>query len=60
MELYLDPVCGMKISNDETVGTSAFGGKTYHFCSNGCKEQFDSDPNRFLHGSERRHSPEAA
>jgi YHS domain-containing protein len=53
MELHIDPVCAMKISDEETVGTSEYEGNTYHFCSFGCKEQFDADPYKFVHGSER-------
>jgi Cu+-exporting ATPase len=60
MELYTDPVCGMKISDEETVGTTKSEGKTYHFCSQGCKEQFDEDPHKFVHGSESHRSNEAA
>ncbi len=39
-----DPVCGMEIEKDSAAGSSAYGGKTYHFCSAGCKEKFDADP----------------
>jgi Cu+-exporting ATPase len=58
MELYVDPVCGMRISEEETVGTSSYEGKTYRFCSEGCKEQFDDDAHKFVHGSERYRSEE--
>jgi Cu+-exporting ATPase len=56
MQLHNDPVCGMKISDEETVGRSEYEGSTYHFCSIGCKEQFDADPHKFVHGSERDRS----
>jgi YHS domain-containing protein len=56
MEFHHDPVCGMKLSNEEIVGRSEYEGKTYHFCSLGCKDQFDSDPHKFVHGSERDRS----
>ncbi len=39
-----DPVCGMTIEESDAVGTSEFGGKAYYFCSNDCKEEFDSNP----------------
>jgi Cu+-exporting ATPase len=60
MNLYVDPVCGMNISDEETMGTSEYEGKTYHFCSFGCQEQFDEDPYKFVHGSEKHRSEEAA
>jgi Cu+-exporting ATPase len=58
MELYVDPICGMRISEEETVGTSNFEGEKYHFCSAGCKEQFDKDPHKFVHGSESHRAEE--
>jgi Cu+-exporting ATPase len=58
MELYVDPVCGMRISREETLATSDYEGKTYRFCSSGCKEQFDEDPHKFVHGSERHRTEE--
>jgi membrane fusion protein, copper/silver efflux system len=46
-----DPVCGMMV---EEVGArvakrmSEYGGKTYSFCSDGCKKKFDADPLKYL------------
>ena len=42
-----DPVCGMQIEKADAAGQSEFEGRTYYFCSSGCKEQFDADPARF-------------
>jgi YHS domain-containing protein len=40
------PVCGMPA---QTSGLSAtFKGPTYYFCSNQCKNNFESTPDRFL------------
>ncbi|GBD85924.1 copper-transporting P-type ATPase [bacterium BMS3Abin02] len=39
-----DPVCGMTIEMDDAVGTSVHDDKTYYFCSNDCKEEFDENP----------------
>lgn len=39
-----DPVCGMTIEEADAVGTSEHEGRTYHFCSTDCKEEFDGDP----------------
>jgi len=39
-----DPVCGMTIEDTDAVGTSVYEDKTYHFCSNDCKEEFDENP----------------
>ena len=42
----LCPVCGMDVDS-ATAPKSVFQGKTYYFCSQGDKEQFDATPNKF-------------
>ena len=32
-----DVVCGMQVDPAKAAGSSEFNGKTYHFCSKGCK-----------------------
>lgn len=39
-----DPVCAMVIEEEDAVGTSEYQDKTYYFCSNDCKEEFDENP----------------
>ncbi|AWI85202.1 copper-translocating P-type ATPase [Alloyangia pacifica] len=43
-----DPVCGMTV--DPTADTPGFehDGHHYHFCSEGCREKFRTDPNAYL------------
>jgi Cu+-exporting ATPase len=43
-----DPVCGMTVESGEQAGDSTYQGKTYHFCSDACKEQFDRNPRPFV------------
>lgn len=43
-----DPVCGMTIDIKDAVATSKYKGKTYYFCAEVCKEDFDRDPESFL------------
>ena len=43
-----DPVCNMTIEDSEAAGTSTYKGKTYYFCSKGCKETFDKNPEAFI------------
>lgn len=43
-----DPVCKMTIEEKDTVATSSYHGKTYHFCSSHCKESFDINPESYL------------
>ncbi|TLZ70526.1 MAG: YHS domain-containing protein [Methanobacteriota archaeon] len=42
-----DPVCGMNVDEKAAKFTSSSGGKTWHFCSAGCKATFDKNPARF-------------
>jgi Cu+-exporting ATPase len=42
-----DPICGMMVDPAKAAGHSAYGGKTYHFCSTGCKSRFEKDPARY-------------
>ena len=42
-----DPVCGMVIDTDKAAGTSEFQGRSYFFCSGGCKASFDAEPARY-------------
>ena len=47
-EKVLDPVCGMKIDRGGATATSEYKNKTYYFCAEGCKEQFDKSPEEYL------------
>ena len=52
----VDPVCGMNVDKATAEYRSTRGGETYYFCSAGCKQSFDKDPESFLSGSgEHRH-----
>jgi membrane fusion protein, copper/silver efflux system len=49
--LSKDPVCGMDVSPSkaEKAGRrSDFQGKSYYFCSDECKEQFEKEPKRYV------------
>ncbi|MBI2778143.1 MAG: YHS domain-containing protein [Chloroflexi bacterium] len=37
-----DPVCGMAVERERAV-SAVHGGKTYYFCSRGCRDEFVSD-----------------
>ena len=47
MANVIDPVCGMQLDDQQTAITSQFMNRTYYFCSLGCKQQFDNDPQRY-------------
>jgi Cu+-exporting ATPase len=44
----IDPVCGAEIDEDDLRWSSVYKGITYIFCSEACKEDFDSDPELFV------------
>ena len=39
-----DVVCGMQVDPKSAAGSSQYNGKTYYFCSAGCKARFDANP----------------
>jgi len=43
----VDPVCGMKVSNDNDL-KYRFEDTEYHFCSTSCEKKFIADPARYL------------
>ena len=44
-----DPVCGMDVVPGQAPGGSTdHAGKTYWFCSQGCREKFVGDPTRYV------------
>ena len=52
-----DLVCGMQVDEKASAGKSEYQGKTYYFCSPGCKAAFDKAPEKYLkpHGQESTH-----
>lgn len=43
-----DPVCGMEVDPKTATDKSIYQGKTYYFCSPGCKRSFDKEPQKYL------------
>ena len=43
-----DPVCGMQVDERAAKNSTVFDGKTYFFCSAGCKGKFEANPSSFL------------
>jgi len=47
----IDPVCGMLVDEQKARAAnrvSLQGGKTFYFCNDGCKRQFDANPAEYL------------
>ncbi len=43
-----DPVCGMIVDPHAGKPMASYGGHTYHFCSEGCRTKFVTDPDQYL------------
>jgi YHS domain-containing protein len=43
-----DPVCGMEVDHKGRGYTRTHEGRNYRFCSLGCVEKFEAQPERFL------------
>ncbi|MBA4383935.1 MAG: YHS domain-containing protein [Anaerolinea sp.] len=50
-----DPVCGMDVDPKTATEKSEYQGKTYYFCSAGCKKSFDKDPQKYMGKTEASH-----
>lgn len=45
---FIDPVCGMKITKEKSIGSTKLTDKEYFFCSKNCLELFKANPNKYL------------
>lgn len=45
-----DPVCGMDVDPDKAKAHVEHEGEDYYFCSVGCREKFEADPEKYLKG----------
>jgi YHS domain-containing protein len=50
--MEVDLVCGMSVDPKRAAGQSEFRGKTYYFCSKGCKQAFDKEPDWYIDQSQ--------
>ncbi len=49
-----DPVCGMEVDEKKAKYVTEYGGKKYFFCSAGCRERFEKNPEDFLKGEAKK------
>jgi YHS domain-containing protein len=47
-EVFVDPVCLMKVSSGNPDIKSIYKMETFHFCADGCRKEFESDPEKYL------------
>ncbi len=50
-----DVVCGMMIDPKTAEWKSEYQGKTYYFCGEGCKAEFDADPAKYVNAQPGEH-----
>ena len=43
-----DPICGMDMTQTKIADTVTVDGKLYAFCNPGCKEEFVTDPSKYI------------
>ncbi len=46
--MAIDVVCGMEVDEKIAKFRSEYRGKSYYFCSAGCKKAFDENPKKYL------------
>ena len=47
MAKQTDPVCGMQVDEETAAGSSSYGDRTFYFCSEHCKREFDANPEKY-------------
>jgi YHS domain-containing protein len=48
MPVHTDPVCHMQVDQNTADGVSEYQGRRYYFCSPGCKQKFDGNPQQYV------------
>ncbi len=48
VDKIIDPVCGMDVDPDRNGPRIDYKGYTYYFCSDSCKNKFESDPSLYV------------
>jgi acyl dehydratase/YHS domain-containing protein len=46
--MAIDPACGVEVDPTRPGATATYEGSTYVFCSEGCKEHFEADPEQYI------------
>lgn len=47
-ETFICPIDGMEMEVSKAVDSVEYGGKTYHFCMEGEKEEFLANPQKYV------------
>jgi len=49
--MAIDLVCGMIVDENSAPARTTYDGKAYYFCATYCKETFEKNPDKFIHGT---------
>ena len=47
-QIFIDPVCLMKVATDKKDYTFTYQMRTYYFCTESCLKSFEADPEKYL------------
>ncbi len=47
-QVNTDPVCEMEVTPETAACSYEYKGKTYYFCAQSCKHEFEQNPEVFL------------
>lgn len=56
----IDPVCGMTVDLNANKPRLDLNDESYHFCSSGCHDKFEADPEFYISGSHKKRKMTAA
>ncbi|MHB9025742.1 MAG: YHS domain-containing protein [Armatimonadota bacterium] len=56
----IDPVCGMHIDPEEAPAVTTYNERSYYFCSDTHKEEFEKNPEHYAAIAEREETGEQA
>ena len=47
-QIFIDPVCLMKVTQDKKDFTFTYKMRTYYFCAKSCRNAFKANPDKYL------------
>jgi YHS domain-containing protein len=47
-QIFIDPVCLMKVAPDKKDFTFTYKMRTYYFCAESCRKTFETNPDKYL------------
>ena len=54
-EVFIDPVCFMKVDPTMKDLMFTYQMRTYYFCAEGCRKDFEIDPDKYLASKPLKH-----